>query len=126
METAEVYNTHTLKYLSAFFIKGAELGPRPDVSRGPPLDRWEEFLDPEGRVTNPERVKELVFRGVRPWPTSSIGTATCAFSPRSSCRSQGVAPPLRKEVWKFLLGFYPWSSTATEREDILRRKTLVL
>lgn len=35
------------------------------MSRGPPLDRWEEFLDPEGRVTNPERVKELVFRGVR-------------------------------------------------------------
>lgn len=24
-----------------------------------------EFLDPEGRVQNPERVKELVFRGVR-------------------------------------------------------------
>lgn len=77
---------------------GAELGPRPQVSRGPGLDQWEEFLDPQGRVQNPERVKELVFRG-------------------------GVAPPLRKEVWKFLLGFYPWSSTTTEREDILRRKT---
>lgn len=41
-----------------------ELGPRPDVSRGPPLDRWEEFLDPEGRVKDPERIRELVFRGV--------------------------------------------------------------
>ncbi|XP_069565146.1 TBC1 domain family member 17 [Brachyistius frenatus] len=77
---------------------GVELGPRPDVTRGPALDRWEEFLDSEGRVRNPDRVKELVFRG-------------------------GVKPSLRKEVWKFLLGFYPWRSTAKEREDIVRAKT---
>nr|XP_057904431.1 TBC1 domain family member 17 [Doryrhamphus excisus] len=77
---------------------GVELGPRPAVSRGKPLDKWEEFLDPEGRVKNPESVKELVFRG-------------------------GITPSLRKEVWKFLLGFYPWNSTRREREDILRVKT---
>lgn len=39
---------------------------------------------------------------------------------------QGITPSLRKEVWKFLLGFYPWNSTAKEREEILRVKTLVL
>ncbi|XP_024128491.1 TBC1 domain family member 17 [Oryzias melastigma] len=77
---------------------GMELGPRPEVTRGRPLDKWEDFLDPEGRVKNPEKVKELVFRG-------------------------GVTPPLRKEVWKFLLGFFPWNSTTNEREDILRVKT---
>ncbi|KAM9780156.1 TBC1 domain family member 17 [Neosynchiropus ocellatus] len=77
---------------------GVELGPRPVVSRGPPLDKWQEFLDPEGRVTNPEKIKELVFRG-------------------------GIQPSLRKEAWKFLLGFYPWNSTSEEREDILRVKT---
>ncbi|KAK5913851.1 TBC1 domain family member 17 [Pseudochaenichthys georgianus] len=77
---------------------GVELGPRPDVTRGRPLDKWEEFLDPEGRVKNPERIKEIVFRG-------------------------GVTPTLRREVWKFLLGFYPWNSTHKEREDILRVKT---
>ncbi|KAL2101358.1 hypothetical protein ACEWY4_003119 [Coilia grayii] len=77
---------------------GAELGPRPDVIRGPPLDNWEQFLDAEGRVTDPDRVKQLVFRG-------------------------GIVPSLRKEVWKFLLGFYPWSSTFKEREDIVRVKT---
>ncbi|XP_061761599.1 TBC1 domain family member 17 [Nerophis ophidion] len=77
---------------------GVELGPRPVVSRGPPLDKWEEFLDSEGRVKNPERIKDLVFRG-------------------------GIKASLRKEVWKFLLGFYPWSSTFKEREDILRVKT---
>uniref|UniRef100_A0A8C2WUS6 TBC1 domain family, member 17 n=1 Tax=Cyclopterus lumpus TaxID=8103 RepID=A0A8C2WUS6_CYCLU len=77
---------------------GVELGPRPDVTRGQPLNKWDEFLDPEGRVKYPEKIKELVFRG-------------------------GVTPFLRKEVWKFLLGFYPWNSTAKEREDILRLKT---
>ncbi|XP_035037140.1 TBC1 domain family member 17 [Hippoglossus stenolepis] len=77
---------------------GVELGPRPDVTRGQPLDKWEEFLDPEGRVRNPEKIKELVFRG-------------------------GIKPSLRREIWKFLLGFYPWNSTTKEREDILRFKT---
>uniref|UniRef100_A0A8C8DK50 TBC1 domain family, member 17 n=1 Tax=Oryzias sinensis TaxID=183150 RepID=A0A8C8DK50_9TELE len=77
---------------------GVELGPRPEATRGQPLDKWEDFLDPEGRVKNPEKVKELVFRG-------------------------GITPSLRKEVWKFLLGFYPWTSTTREREDILRVKT---
>ncbi|NP_001019565.1 TBC1 domain family member 17 [Danio rerio] len=77
---------------------GAELGPRPEVKRGKPLDNWEQFLDPEGRVTDPQKVKELVFRG-------------------------GIVPSLRKEVWKFLLGFYPWNSTTKEREDNLMVKT---
>ncbi|XP_067087930.1 TBC1 domain family member 17 [Osmerus mordax] len=77
---------------------GAELGPRPEVRRGLPLDKWEELLDSDGRVQDPQRIKDLVFRG-------------------------GILPSLRKEVWKFLLGFYPWNSTALEREDILRKKT---
>ncbi|XP_073696874.1 TBC1 domain family member 17 [Garra rufa] len=77
---------------------GAELGPRPVVKRGKPLDNWDQFLDPEGRLTDPQKVKEIVFRG-------------------------GIVPSLRKEVWKFLLGFYPWNSTTKEREDILREKT---
>ncbi|KAA0705741.1 TBC1 domain family member 17 [Triplophysa tibetana] len=77
---------------------GAELGPRPVVERGEPLNDFDQFLDSEGRVTDPQRVKELVFRG-------------------------GIVPSQRKEVWKFLLGFYPWNSTTKEREDILRVKT---
>ncbi|KAK2833045.1 hypothetical protein Q5P01_016934 [Channa striata] len=77
---------------------GVELGPRPDVTRGKPLDMWKEFMDTEGRVKHPEKIKELVFRG-------------------------GITPSLRKEVWKFLLGFYPWNSTTKEREDLLRVKT---
>lgn len=98
------------------------------MSRGPALDRWEQFLDPQGRVQNPERVKELVFRGVRTATHTHTLSHTWSdtwFHCWSLCWLQGVAPPLRKEVWKFLLGFYPWSSTTTEREDILRRKTWV-
>ncbi|XP_028669487.1 TBC1 domain family member 17 isoform X1 [Erpetoichthys calabaricus] len=76
----------------------AELGPRPVVQRLEPLNGWKELLDSEGRVQNPEQVKECIFKG-------------------------GVAPALRHEVWKFLLGFYPWKSTAQEREEILRQKT---
>lgn len=77
---------------------GVELGPRPQVTRGRPLEQWEEFLDPEGRVQDPQKIKELIFRG-------------------------GVSPALRKEVWKFMLGFYPWNSTRQQRDDILRAKT---
>ncbi|KAM9393346.1 TBC1 domain family member 17 [Pholidichthys leucotaenia] len=77
---------------------GVELGPRPHVTRGPPLDRWEEFLDSEGRVRNPEKIKDIIFRG-------------------------GVSPSQRRDVWKFLLGFYPWDSTAQQRETILCNKT---
>ncbi|CAL1587653.1 unnamed protein product [Knipowitschia caucasica] len=77
---------------------GVELGPRPQVTRGRPLDQWDELLDSEGRVREPDRVKELVFRG-------------------------GASAPLRKELWKFMLGFYPWSSTYSEREELLRQKT---
>ncbi|XP_069047925.1 TBC1 domain family member 17 [Lepisosteus oculatus] len=77
---------------------GAELGPRPEVKRGEPLDKWEEFMDGEGRVQNPQQIKEMIFRG-------------------------GISPALRKEAWKFLLGFYPWDSTVKQREDILRQKT---
>uniref|UniRef100_A0A8C2D6C1 TBC1 domain family member 15 n=1 Tax=Cyprinus carpio TaxID=7962 RepID=A0A8C2D6C1_CYPCA len=79
-------------------ITCVKLGPRPEVKRGKPLDNWDQFLDPEGRVTDPQKVKKLVFRG-------------------------GIDPSQRKEVWKFLLGFYPWNSTTKEREDILRVKT---
>ena len=32
----------------------------------------------------------------------------------------GVEPDVRREAWKFLLGFYPMDSTATERAALLR------
>ena len=31
---------------------------------------------------------------------------------------QGIEPSLRSEVWKFLLGYYPWESTLVERKEL--------
>lgn len=69
-------------------MKGVELGPRPAVCRGPPLDRWEEFLDPEGRVKDPEKIRDLVFRGVRLEADliSALTSAVACFQPVRVCR----------------------------------------
>lgn len=39
------------------------------------------------------------------------------------CRLQGLCHALRKEAWKFLLGYYPWESTHEERKTLQREKT---
>lgn len=62
----------------------------------PPLDahEWASFLDDEGRITERPALWRRIYAG-------------------------GIAPDLRREVWKFLLGVYPADSTAAERERIL-------
>jgi len=44
-----------------------ELGPRRKTFRGQPLsqEQWLNYLDNEGRITNLEEIKQIVFRGVR-------------------------------------------------------------
>ena len=49
-------------------------------------------MDNEGRVVNAESLKQQIFRG-------------------------GVDPPIRIEVWKFLLGYYDYNSTYKERQE---------
>ncbi|XP_051789501.1 TBC1 domain family member 17 isoform X4 [Erpetoichthys calabaricus] len=68
------------------------------------------------------------FRGALRQPDSRLGRPGIGFvgsddEPGFELITCGVAPALRHEVWKFLLGFYPWKSTAQEREEILRQKT---
>lgn len=43
-----------------------QLPTRPIVERSNPLTekQWKEFITPEGRVSDPERVKEIIFHGV--------------------------------------------------------------
>lgn len=43
-----------------------KLAPRPDVHRGGPLDAkmWTEFRAANGSITDPDRVKQIIFRGV--------------------------------------------------------------
>ncbi|KAL4589803.1 hypothetical protein LXL04_002713 [Taraxacum kok-saghyz] len=61
--------------------------------RQPPLrlEEWETFLDVEGRVLSPNDLKRRIFYG-------------------------GVDHSLRKEIWKFLLGYYAYDSTYLERQ----------
>lgn len=77
-----------------------KLPPRPKITRGSPLTekQWCEFLSEDGRVTDAERVKEVIFRG-------------------------GIESALRSEVWKFLLEYYPWTSTKTERIELRKSKS---
>lgn len=35
---------------------------------------------------------------------------------------QGVVPNLRYEVWKFLLGYFPWDSTHADRQKLRKQK----
>ncbi|XP_034243519.1 TBC1 domain family member 15 [Thrips palmi] len=75
------------------------LPSRPLVTRGSPLsvDRWAQAMDAEGKVTDFAAIKKIVFHG-------------------------GVSPTLRYEVWKFLLGYYPWNSTYAERMHLRKAK----
>lgn len=39
------------------------------------------------------------------------------------CHLQGVQESIRFDVWKYLLGYLPWDSTAEERQDLRQKKT---
>ncbi|XP_054775081.2 TBC1 domain family member 15-like isoform X2 [Lytechinus pictus] len=75
------------------------LGERPNVDRLDPMTEveWLQYQDKEGRITKVDDVLRRIFRG-------------------------GLAPSLRKEVWKFLLRYYPWNSTRSERQSLRRKK----
>ncbi|XP_072953150.1 uncharacterized protein [Typha angustifolia] len=61
------------------------------------LQEWAALLDSEGRVTDSKALRKRVFYG-------------------------GVDHNLRKEVWKFLLGFHEYDSTYAEREYLAAAK----
>uniref|UniRef100_V9KEN0 TBC1 domain family member 15 n=1 Tax=Callorhinchus milii TaxID=7868 RepID=V9KEN0_CALMI len=77
-----------------------DLGERPAVQRQDSLtqEEWEKHLDADGRVQEVEELKRKIFRG-------------------------GLSHNVRREVWKFLLGYYPWDSTTEERKALLKAKT---
>ncbi|XP_042472734.1 TBC1 domain family member 15-like isoform X2 [Zingiber officinale] len=61
------------------------------------LQEWESFFDFEGRIIDSKALKERIFYG-------------------------GVEHNLRKEVWKFLLGYNECDSTYAEREYLASEK----
>ena len=71
----------------------------PEVTRSPPLTSkdWQASLDRDGRIVDVEKVQERIFRG-------------------------GLESNLlRREGWKFLLNFYPWTSTRDERMELSKQ-----
>jgi len=61
-------------------------------------EEWQKSLDINGRLLDATVIKKRIFHG-------------------------GVSPELRPTIWKFLLNFYPWTSTEEERQQILKSKT---
>uniref|UniRef100_A0A674C7U4 TBC1 domain family member 15 n=1 Tax=Salmo trutta TaxID=8032 RepID=A0A674C7U4_SALTR len=83
-----------------FCLSQMDLGARPEVTRREPLsaEDWAKHQDQEGRVKNVPQLKKIIFKG-------------------------GLCHAVRKEAWKFLLGYYTWDSTYDERKGQQRRKT---
>ncbi|XP_049929039.1 TBC1 domain family member 15 isoform X1 [Epinephelus moara] len=81
-------------------ITRIDLGMRPQVTRREPLsaEEWGKHQDPEGRMINIPLLKQVIFKG-------------------------GLCHAVRKEAWKFLLGYFPWDSTLEERKVLQRAKT---
>uniref|UniRef100_A0A671YDI2 TBC1 domain family, member 15 n=1 Tax=Sparus aurata TaxID=8175 RepID=A0A671YDI2_SPAAU len=81
-------------------ITRIDLGARPQVTRREPLspDDWTKHQDPEGRMSDVTHLKQVIFKG-------------------------GLCHAVRKEAWKFLLGYFPWESTMEERKVLQRSKT---
>ncbi|XP_052495554.1 TBC1 domain family member 15 isoform X1 [Budorcas taxicolor] len=81
-------------------ITKIDLGERPVVQRREPvsLEEWTKNVDSEGRILNVDNMKQMIFRG-------------------------GLSHALRKQAWKFLLGYFPWDSTKEERTQLQKQKT---
>uniref|UniRef100_A0A8C5X7T7 TBC1 domain family member 15 n=1 Tax=Malurus cyaneus samueli TaxID=2593467 RepID=A0A8C5X7T7_9PASS len=81
-------------------ITRIDLGKQPEVSRREPVstEEWAKNMDSEGRILDVDYIKRLIFKG-------------------------GLCHTLRKEAWKFLLGYFPWNSTREERANLQKRKT---
>jgi len=58
---------------------------------------WELHFEADGRVVDLDELKEKIFKG-------------------------GVEHEIRCDVWKFLLGFYDWNTSAEERTRIRKQK----
>ncbi|KAM3608502.1 uncharacterized protein V6R79_000066 [Siganus canaliculatus] len=81
-------------------ITRVDLGSRPEVDRQAPLsvEDWSKHQDPEGRMVDVPLLRINIFKG-------------------------GLCHSVRKDAWKFLLGYFPWDSTLEQRKTLQRTKT---
>lgn len=92
--------SHSEKHSNGFeVITCAQLGPRTEYPRGPPVTRalLETHTDLEGRILRVDELKFAIFNG-------------------------GIDPELRKELWKYLLKYYDWNMTTKEVVERRREK----
>ncbi|XP_058530291.1 TBC1 domain family member 17 isoform X2 [Ochotona princeps] len=77
-----------------------ELGPRPAVERALPVteEEWACHVGPEGRLQQVPELKQRIFSG-------------------------GLSPGVRRDAWKFLLGYFSWEGSAEEHKAHVRQKT---
>ncbi|KAL8575545.1 hypothetical protein ACOMHN_059609 [Nucella lapillus] len=80
-------------------VTKTKLPPRPTVLRGDPLtaQQWASYFDADGCIQQLDELQETIFRG-------------------------GIDPPIRSEVWKYLLGYFSWDSTLKKRQEERKRK----
>ncbi|KAK9885647.1 hypothetical protein WA026_012411 [Henosepilachna vigintioctopunctata] len=78
----------------------SDLPNRRDFPRGRALcsEQWNGVQDQEGRIEDSECLKLIIFQG-------------------------GIVPSLRQEVWKYLLDYYPWNSTHSDRQKLILQKS---
>uniref|UniRef100_A0A8D0LC89 TBC1 domain family member 17 n=1 Tax=Sphenodon punctatus TaxID=8508 RepID=A0A8D0LC89_SPHPU len=66
---------------------------------GPVMElEWEQHRDPDGHLPDPHTLRRRIFHG-------------------------GLTPGLRKEAWKYLLGYYSWGSSSEENRVQTRQRT---
>ncbi|XP_053210334.1 small G protein signaling modulator 2-like isoform X3 [Panonychus citri] len=63
-----------------------------DASKGLTKEAWESFHDDNGRITNPDELRRLIYYG-------------------------GIDHDLRRQVWPYLLGHYEFEFTSEERTE---------
>ncbi|KAJ5077690.1 rabgap/tbc domain-containing protein [Anaeramoeba ignava] len=61
------------------------------------LEKWQKFFNSKGQIKDPDQFLEIVFL-------------------------HGINKEIRKEIWKFLLGYFPLDSTLIERLHIYEEK----
>lgn len=61
-------------------------------------EEWCRLVDDKGRILDHERLKERIFRG-------------------------GIHEDIRREAWKFILGYFPFNSTYEDRSKIREEKS---
>uniref|UniRef100_A0A673JM85 TBC1 domain family member 15 n=1 Tax=Sinocyclocheilus rhinocerous TaxID=307959 RepID=A0A673JM85_9TELE len=64
-----------------------------------------------------------VSADLMPGQTLTLGLDTDSRHEESCTKHTGLCHAVRREAWKFLLGYFPWNSTHEERKLLQKRKT---